>query len=437
MISQRQNKKTNGLYNKLLIFLGAICCILFSFIVVLSIPVYLFRILVILLAKILRPDLDGVLNGLSSLLSNDYFHSKSPRGNVVLSIIIQGNDGPVEELKEKLMERWILAKNKTTGKPTFKQFQQYPERWLGFTFWKNCMDTFDINNHVYGHEEKDTVDDNDVNMLCEKLLNTPFKRHTSPWEVHGMRNYKTDKVSSPNSSNPNQTTAVIFFKIHHCLADGFSMMTALVEGFGEQDISKVKIPMPRFPKRNFVQKVFFVLSFPFRGFYEFSYAISHVFRQNAWKVPDEKKEWYQFCAKSDFIPIQKVKFIKSNLGVSFTSVLMSAISSAIDQNLQDAKWVNGATDNEDESMYCLCALPLPSRPKGLTNFATAAIFDLPFAKYDNSLERLKDVDFMLEESKNTCSPVFTPLYAAALGCHFHFISNILGKNRMVSTGKFF
>lgn len=442
-IPSKRFMEAKGVENKLKILLGSVCCLLFIIIPVLSIPVYAFRIFLILLAKIFRPDLGEIFNGLSSYLVNDYFYNKNcPRASIIVSLVIRGRDVSIEELKQVLLERWINAKDLKTGKSTFEQFQQYPVRWMGFTFWKNCKDTFSINNHVFLEKHDDTVNDEKLNAICEKILNAAYPPNKSPWEVHLVKNYNSDQLP-PNDKLGDQTTIAILFKVHHCLADGYSMLNALVEGFGQSSLANVELPKPRSPKRNFWENLTSYIFLPFSSFYEISYAASHLFRSSPWKVPDKEKEWHQFCAKSDFILINRVKFIKNQLGVSFTSVLLSAISSAIYKNIKNAKekdfkegkW-KGVLENDQDnrSMYCLSALPLPGHPKCLTNHTTVALFDLPIGKYDSCVDRLKDVDAMLTKTKNTCIPAFVPLYTSVVGCHFYPVGKFLGTQRAMATG---
>lgn len=85
--------------------------------------------------------------------------------------------------------------------------------------------------------------------------------------------------------------------------------------------------------------------------------------------------------------MEKIKFIKNQLNVTFSSVLLSAISSGIESSLQDLK--NKRNIGKDEgSKYCIGTLPLPGHPKTLTNHSTTTHFDLPIAKYDNPVEKL-------------------------------------------------
>ncbi len=169
-----------------------------------------------------------------------------------------------------------------------------------------------------------------------------------------------------------------------------------------------------------------------------------MFCASPWKIPDSKKEWYQYCAKSDLIPIQKIKLIKSQLRASFTSVLLSAISSAISQSTNNGNIKNlniesnecFEKEQDDRSMYCMSVLPLPGHSKRLTNSNTYALFDLPINECDNSLERLHKVDNMLESTKNSCLPSIVPLYISAIGCNFYSLGNLIGKQRMVVAGSF-
>lgn len=357
-----------GFKNTIALILGGLSCAAYFLFVVVSIPVYIFRLVVKLLAKWFRPDLGEILNGTSSMFVNDLFTNKPPRTTVVVTMYVRGCIS-LDEMKDLAMKGWIRPVNKITGKLEFVQFQQYPVRWLGFTFYKNAFDTFHINNHVILHTPRNGkfVEENELNEHVEKILNDQFTPKQSPWELHVIPVYKNEKMFP--ASNPLESS-VLLFKVHHSLADGFSIVSAIVEGFCGHPLTNMKLPIPRLPQRTPWEKIQYITGLPLSSFCEMSYVLSNSFRGSPWKVADDKKEWYQFCGKSDIIPVTSIKQIKNKFNVSFTSVLLSAISAGIFNSLMDVKRKTGYENREHaspQSMYCLSALPIPGRTKRLTN----------------------------------------------------------------------
>lgn len=63
------------------------------------------------------------------------------------------------------------------------------------------------------------------------------------------------------------------------------------------------------------------------------------------------------------------------------------------------------------------------------------LFDLPTHKYDSSVDRLNDVNFLLQSGRDSsCIPWVVPWILATMGCHFYPISKFILKNRMVPFG---
>ncbi len=269
------------------IVLGLIVIVSFSLFTLLSIPIYLFRFAVIIFAKYFRKDLDDIFNGISSFLVNDYFGSKPPRANAVVQIIIRGHV-TLEELKHLVKSRWMK-----TNDERFKNFCQYPVRWMGFTFYKKDATASHVDNHVYLYPEPEQgiiqhVNEEDVTTFSEKLLNSPFTPFKSPWEVHLVQNYKNEKIS-PES----EKLSVFVLKVHHSLTDGFGVMAALVQAFSQQTLADLKIPKPRYPKTTWWKNLTRCIFLSFKLIPEIGRFAFQALIPNPWKVTDEKKKWCQ------------------------------------------------------------------------------------------------------------------------------------------------
>ncbi len=319
-----------------------------------TVLVNIYRLIVIILAKWLRPDLGTCMSGTTNcMLVNDWF-SKHPRSSIIVTIYYKSIHTR-KWAEEQVLKRWITSKNKNNGELIYPQFTQYPYRWLGYTFWKND-ETFHIQNHVFSHSVTETGE-SELNQLTEKLLNAPFPQKRSPWEIHIIENHKSTKF-------PEKVSSVLVLKVHHCLSDGYSILAALIEGLRETPMSGLVLPKPRHAQKTLLQKISFILTFPLVFSIELFSVYKYAFEYSPWKVKDSEKKWHMICSQSDLIPIQNIKQIKNKFDVSFTSVLITAISAGITK-------INCGhlTDDKYGKTLCLSTLPLnlENRKDRLTN----------------------------------------------------------------------
>lgn len=351
--------------NTKLALLAFLCFIGFNVIVILSLPVYIFRFILIRFAKWFRKDLASGMDAVSSFLVNDLFYSKRPRCTTILPITLSGNLTR-DELENLVRRTWIEATDEEYGGLKYPQFQQYPYKWLGFPFLK-IDNNFNLKRHIFSYNSSrdsvngngDIVMEDELNELIEKLLNAPFPSDRSPWELHVVENYRNNMIPSETG----ELTAVVM-RLHHSLADGFSLLDAVVGGLMEFDLKNLKIPQIPLPKRTFWEKLLRSLYIPFAGAYEIGFILSHIFRDCPWKVPDSMKFWSQKYAKSPIVPISKVKHVKNTFGVSFSSVLVSAISAAISKNLEVKRRKKTLrVEKEEDYMTCMTAFPWPDKEK--------------------------------------------------------------------------
>ncbi|ODM97805.1 hypothetical protein Ocin01_08879 [Orchesella cincta] len=414
------------------IFIGFISCAVFLVLLVCSTPVYIFRLLAIQVAKWFRPDLGEILNALSSILSNDLFSGKVPRCTLVVPMTLQGH-WTLEELREIILERWIKARDKNNGELIYQKFCQYPYRWLGFTFWKQD-ENFDLNHHIHYHENSfEIVYSEKLNELVESLLNEPYKPSKSPWEFHYLANFRNTQDTARYYTSDVPTFALVL-KIHHSLADGFSLLSAIVEGLGGQSLENMKLPSPaKSPKLTLLEQIIFFLTFPIKLFSEvLGKSFPKSYQRYPWLISDKRKAWWQLYGKSQLIPIWQVKDIKNAFGVTFTSVLLSAISSGIHQDLEKRR--KSIKESYNGHMPCVSVLPVPGHNRRLTNHATSALLSLPTTSFSDPGSRLKACDVLLRNGKNSVVPYFVRFLQAAIGCHLYRVCHAFSKNHMISTG---
>ncbi|CAL8128546.1 unnamed protein product [Orchesella dallaii] len=416
---------------------GGICSALFLIFVSFSTPIYIFRIVLSSCVKWFRPDLGEILNPLTSLLANDLFSGKPPQCTIIIPMAFQGHWKP-SELHQMVLEKWIKAVDKETGELLYEKFQQYPYRWSGFTFWKNTGEKFSLHHHINYHENRgEAITSEKLQELIEHLLNAPFAPDMSPWELHYVANYKnTQDKETARGYSTEEPMFVLILRIHHVLGDGFSLLSAIVEGLGGQSLDAMKLALPQPPKQTFLERFCYIVSIPFCIFLETTYLFSRAYEKCPWKVSEDEKAWWQLYGRSDLILVNDIKIIKNAFHVSFTSVLLAAISSGINQHLLALKndteqKINGP---DPDSMLCLSTLPVPGHSRRLTNRVIAVIFDVPTTSYPDPVKRLMECDTLLKNTRKSVAPILSSFYQGAMGCHLYSVSTALNKNRSISTG---
>lgn len=400
-----------------ILFVGVVVACVFTVITAISIPIYLYRYVIVFAAKKYRSDLGPILTGQCALVANDYFYKEKPRAHIVLSMVFEGTI-EVEKVKDAVLKTWIPKPGQTKIPPSYARFHQYPIRWKGFTFWKNESNAFNVNSHVSLLSSADhCISQDQLDTLMEKVLNTRFPEGQSPWQAYIIENYKPDFPTDKQHS-------VVTLAWHHCITDGVGMMIALLEVLGET----LQLPKIQFPKRKGLQKILFAIAFPINYLHELGTLACRMFEKNPFKVTDSQKAWYQVCAKSKPVSIETLKQVKNHFQVSFTSVLISAISAASHRFLI-AKNNIGCKENNALSFASVLPMPGPIRNPGLNNYVTFAVFDLPIENFASAGNRLKSSDKVLKNKRDSVFPYLIYHLTCLFGFNLYPIGKIMCHNR--------
>lgn len=323
-----------------------------------SVPIYIFRFLVInYLSKFkwLRPqNLRKPVTLFGNMTALEFWGNNQPnkvesssRCAIVTSFVVRGTV-TTEELLQQIQIGWLNARDSKNGQHLYPEFKQYIESWLGFMFWHQETQ-FIIEDHVKIHDDR-FHSEQFLCKLMENLLNTPFKIGKSPWEFHLIRNYE------------NEANTAFVLRIHHGLADGYAIIRSLLDGILEIKELHVLDRIICEPKENRVIKSS-LMPVPYRLFRDLGYLGNlYLEKRSFWQVPDSKKLWYQFYARSSLIPVSKVKCIKNRFQVSFTAVLLAALCGALSK-FEDRKRLK----NVSQKLPFLFLLPVSNRSKSLTN----------------------------------------------------------------------
>lgn len=333
-----------------LFLFGFLALIILASVYVLSAPVFLFRLLIIKIAKTVRPDLISIVSPQGNLFSAELFSSKAPRCSLVIPIVLEGRF-PESEFYRRF-SIMVNTKDKDTGKEVYPEYKQYVEIFFGFAFWKNDPH-FDIKNHVKFYnsgelENNEQISSQKLRDIVEMLLNKRFKPQKSPWELYVVNNYYNPKLSEAKEQT------VMIMRVHHTLADGFSVLYSLIQGLVQVPLSSRSLPAPTHAKRDKWDQLWFNVTFLLQLTHDIADYFVKGARKNPFNVPDHKKAWNQVFGNMDPYLVERIKEIKDELGVTFTSVLLAAVAASLSR-ITKAKVANKEEIGDRAAFF----IPLP------------------------------------------------------------------------------
>lgn len=356
--------------------------------VLLTVPFYIYRLFVSHILKNTAICPDGITNIVSAGFGTNYaaefltctaFPARTSTNSITPRHFVKGRI-PENKVRQMIQDRWLEARN-PNGKYKYPQFHQYIVSWLGCMFWKNDSH-FDLDNHFKVHYcansdlEKYTED-----LMC-KLLNKPFERYRSPWEIHVVYSCtcSTGNVSETEEKESvckicGRTEMTVFIsRAHHCLGDGLSLIFTMLEGLFNcqliKSLAKQKSSVQRKRKltlsnnRNknscnstialFAKEMF---RFGYDMGFVVVFCLFRVNNQTSLHISPKKRLRTQVTGKSIKVPIEQIKQIKNYFGVSFSSVLLSCVSAATAKQIAQDK-----QSPYKRSMLIAMPVPLPGHP---------------------------------------------------------------------------
>ena len=96
--------------------------------------------------------------------------------------------------------------------PRFRQKVVRPASGIGLPKWVTDKN-YDLKSHLYKIALPDPGDKNELQDMISQLITTNLDHNKPLWDVHLIENYKKG--------------CVLFFRLHHCIADGIALMHVL------------------------------------------------------------------------------------------------------------------------------------------------------------------------------------------------------------------
>ncbi|CAL8138910.1 unnamed protein product [Orchesella dallaii] len=418
-------------------FLGGIVVIvIYLGFTILCIPIFIYRFVIFLWVKCLYKNKFGnLVSPYSAPMATELIPSKEvypPRLSICVQCVVDGKV-TVEEVEESINRRWLQNNS------SYPELKQYAVPFMGFMFWKHDPN-FNLKNHLKSHIIPVTSDKNQIDVeqenreFLEKLLNKPFNPERSPWEFYIVNNYRNEQFKD---SRVNEEMTLIVFRFHHCLGDGFSILRAIVEELLETPLSTLALPTPKmvFGLASLKKRLKFVFTALLRIPYDAGSFIGLAFYP---KTPlyttDEKRKCELLYERNELMPIHRIKDIKKKLGVSFSGVLLAAISAAVAKSVHKLQSKKGGNSKDIEGTPFGITLPIPTNSSKLRNSWAGTYLELPTKLELGSMERLRDVEKELQRAKTNTLPFLWRIYWKTAGMLFSNMSKSLTKNYLLPAG---
>ena len=317
-----------------------------------------YRLLVRLLAKLFRPDLDEMVTG----QQNVFFAlgtPESPMANICVLGILEGSLD-VEHTLDLAQTR--LLDYQENGVFVYRKVKQSVAHFMGYPFYRTD-ENFDLKNHVrtYDYTEDglalpnpDHVTQQHLEERLPSLVALPWKRNRSNWEILLFENYYK---GGPDA----EKHTAILVRMSHGLADGHSLHKLVLRLMQlEEPKFKFTNPLDKLDK-SFMGKMRLYVGFPFKLFHDTAELSLDLLRANSGWACAGKKD-LGVSAFSTAIPVDDIKAIKNKMGAGYMSVLLAAVSAALGRLVS-------ATEKGRKTQKIACVMPLPKlhHPTELTN----------------------------------------------------------------------
>ncbi|CAG7823065.1 unnamed protein product [Allacma fusca] len=331
-------------------------------VVLVAISTLPFKGLVIILAKIFRPDLDDIVTGLSGVFTS------YPNLNIVYYWYFDEHLSPEPD--------WFVRALNDEGRRRYRRLLQYWTTFCGYKFWKEDLN-FDSKNHYREYdytgdlELRQEFTEEDTHRIMGKLITAPWKVGQSPWEAFPI------PLPGPSSKT------LLIFRHHHALMDGFSTMNYTSEVLR----TKIEFKPARKESKTGNSFLYSLLRLP----YDLAgYEMDKRMYQPDWQFPPVggTRDLQSTCLKS--ITVDKVKLAKNKLDTSYPIVLLSVLAGGLQRMFEEAHLP------VPEFLPAVIPLPMPNHPGGTVNHVIIARFRWPI-KADSVPERFKRVQEKIQQ----------------------------------------
>ncbi|CAG7718756.1 unnamed protein product [Allacma fusca] len=354
---------------------------------------------VLLIARLIRPDLEEVVSDPKFLSA----HPGTIFSNIVVCFVI---DGRISATRiQEMYEERVINLVDSNGR-VYKKLSQFWVPFLSYAFWKSDP-KFNLKNHIRDFDQdvgfSKPCDQSSLLEVLPKLMDVPWKSNRSPWEVLVVSNFQ-----GPVATRSSQT--LLIFRSDHMLGD----FHCLLELFRVLFNSPFLTPGAKRNNRDlsFWQKLKFFLAIPL------AFLTSAKFMLQGRYLGARRPGNGFICDVSKPISGDIIKDIRIHFNVKFATVLHSATIAA----------VAGAIENSGraapEKIDMSSVLPIPGHPGGLNNHMSLLVANFP-CKSGSSVERLLGTERILKDFETASFPMACFFYGQMISNLPYRIANPL------------
>ena len=308
-----------------------------------------YRSLVRLLAWIHRPQLTDFITG----GVNSYFASSDSDGlhsaNICIFVILEGKLDVVKTRRE-FLHRIIEAKD-SKGRRIYSRLRQHITTFMGYNFlrWDH---NWDLRKHVRMYDYDGGLalpkpfKESDLEQVLGPFAALPWKTGQSPWECLICEGFESNDKT------------LLALRVSHGLADGYCVQDLLLRLSDGAVIKSVSQPRPHI---GVLLSLASTIVMPLRLFWDLGCNyVAAMAADSEWKLDPRAPR--TFCASiMPAVPVDIVKNVKRKYGISYSAVLMAALSRGLH------RVIKLAGQCPPEGLECVMPILKPDHPKGLTN----------------------------------------------------------------------
>jgi hypothetical protein len=363
------------------------------------------RLIVSLIAKHFRPDLNGMVTGMSATVTC------YPSTSILYFLLIDGSIS-IDRLRFLFREN-VIDKQDTNGEYIYEKLKQTWTIFCGFTFWQKDKH-FKLEHHVREYDYDGDMKlssgctEEDARRAVSGLLGAPWQKGQSPWEAFLVPMHEHD-------GNPR---TLFVLRHHHILADGYSTVGLL------KSLALADFQLPS-PKRSYQKRtdIGAILRIPydFAGILLDSWDFQH-----DWHFPVDGKPREFLTAPFKTLKVDMFKEAKVKAGVSYAAALFAAVGGGIQRIFEEAEL--------PVPEYLTTNIPFPRRnhPGGLENHLNMCVFRWSI-KAGSTMERAKKIQKTFSHLTKSVTTGLLFLVPELIGLMPVFITDFLA-NTMVSGG---
>ena len=369
-----------------LIALTVIYSVVVPILIIVCSPLYLLRLVLQFVLPTFRIEgIVSIISARSSVFAADDI-TGSPKATIVVHVTVDGLTD-LNGLQGKVLSEMIHRTKESADTLLYPELQQYAVQFMGFSFWRQ-ESNFKIEDHVWEcFDPFAEFRSKDLNEIHEKLIRKPFRAKRSPWEFILLLGRNVD---------PEDEDVHIFFRFHHCLSDGFSILQLLMTELTGQELALPRVSKVEPERKPFLHRIAHYCVKILLVTYE--QVCQRYFSKdiNIWHHQALNLSQKYHAIMSDRIEVDFIRDVKQKRqDCTFSALILAGLAGGIRKYFQEHEMPL------IDQVHVVCPLPITQRPEGIGNYWTFALVPLPVQESDRNGRLQKIITSLQAASKST------------------------------------